>query len=232
MSKDNNNNNKEEPKVIYVKVDNDDDNKKKKRLIAVIILCFVLVIDVVLALIFIPKFLNKNNTTTESSYVMDENTSTRYNNLLGYINKERNDVSKPEMNKIVSLEFVNNKLEISLKNEESPSYIEIKLPSDIETSGDALSIFNKGINLGKYETVIYDEQFSVKELNIKDKQSVNGIVSTTGVEDFVSYTAGENYSLISSSHKIYNNDGLYDYTAVTEKGDKVTYDFYYYILNN
>ena len=225
-----NKDNKEEPKVIYVKVDNNDDSKKKRRLIAAIILCFVLVIDIVLALIFIPKFLNKNN-TTESSYVMDENTSTRYENLLSYINKERTDVSKSEMDKIVSLEFINNKLEISLKNEESPSYIEIKLPNDIESSSDALSIFNKGISLGKYETIIYDEQYSVKELNTKDKQSVNGIVSTTGVEDFVSFTTADNYSLISASHKTYNDDGLYDYTSVTEKGDKVTYDFYYYILN-
>ena len=217
---------KEEIKYIYVKdKDPKDEEKKKKRLIALIVCIFIFVIDLICIAIFIPKYFNKNK-QLEDSYVMDENTETKYTNLLSYINKERKDVSKSEMTNIISLQIKDKSLRIALENEELPSYIEIKLPDDYEMD-KVMEEFDKDIPLGKYQTTIQDEAFTNKELNIKN---IKGKVTFFNSNNYVSGIIKEDNTFKVLTHQAYQEDGNYNYSIV-ELTNKPLYDICYYIYN-
>jgi len=217
---------KEEVKYIYVKdKDPKDEEKKKKRLIALIVCVFIFVIDLICIAIFIPKYFHKNK-QSEDSYVMDENTETRYMNLLSYINKERKDVSKSEMTNIISLQIKDKSLKIALENEELPSYIEIKLPDDYEMD-KVMEEFDKDIPLGKYQTTIQDETFTNKELNIKN---FKGKITSFNSNNYVSGIIKEDNTFKVLIHQAYQEDGNYNYSIV-ELTNKSLYDICYYIYN-
>ena len=217
---------KEEVKYIYVKdKDPKDEEKKKKRLIALIVCIFIFVIDLICIAIFIPKYFNKNK-QSEDSYVMDENTKSRYTNLLNYINKERKDVSKASMNSIISVQIKEKSLRIALENEELPSYIEIKLPDDYEMD-KVMEEFDKDIPLGKYQTTIQDETFTNKELNIKN---IKGKVTSFNSNNYVSGIIKEDNTFKVLTHQAYQEDGNYNYSIV-ELTNKPLYDICYYIYN-
>ena len=217
---------KEEVKYIYVKdKDPKEEEKKKKRLIALIVCIFIFVIDLICIAIFIPKYFSKNK-EQEDSYVMDENTETRYTNLLSYINKERKDVSKSEMTNIISLQIKEKSLRIALENEELPSYIEIKLPDDYEMD-KVMEEFDKDIPLGKYQATIQDEAFTNKELNI---ENIKGKITSFNSNNYVSGIIKEDNTFKVLTHQAYQEDGNYNYSIV-ELTNKPLYDICYYIYN-
>lgn len=217
---------KEEVKYIYIKdKDPKDEEKKKKRLIALIFCVFIFVIDLICIAIFIPKYFNKNK-QSEDSYVMDENTKSRYANLLNYINKERKDVSKSEMTNIISLQIKDKSLRIALENEELPSYIEIKLSDDYEMD-KVMEEFDKDIPLGKYQTTIQDETFTNKELNIKN---FKGKITSFNSNNYVSGIIKEDNTFKVLTHQAYQEDENYNYSIV-ELTNKPLYDICYYIYN-
>jgi hypothetical protein len=234
-------NNKEEKnkKVVLVKNNNEDDDKKKKskrRLIIIIALIVFLVIDVICGIIFIPKIINKlkgNNKENESSYMMDQHTSSRYENLLAYINHARFDSSySDDMSEITALRYDKPYLYVSYQNDTEPGYIEVEI-DDKENIDQVLEIFKDTIpNVGTYSYAIHKEEFNThKNINISSSL-IKGHVSTYVSIDYLSCTyLYDGNTLCSLVNEEYSDEGIYsNITKVTEKEDKLLFDFYYYLL--
>lgn len=218
------------PKTIIIKVKDEDKERKRRRTTMLIIIGAVLIFDIILASIFIPRIIKKNKEAQEtSSYIVDEKTETRYTNMLSYLNKERTDIGKSELNEIITFEYTNKKLKITAKGEEIPSYIEIKA-SISEGMASILELFDNDVTLGQYETSFQDETISNKELNI-NKKAVKGIVTAKEGKNYVSFIAIDGDNMISSCHQEYKESGSYNYTSISSSEDKLYYDFLYYLSN-
>ena len=218
------------PKTVIIKTIDEKTERTKRRTKMLIVIAAVLVLDIILAAIFIPRAIKRSKEAGQSSsYVVDEKTEARYENMLSYINKERTEVGKTELNEIVVLEYSNKKLKITAKSEEIPSYIEIKATITEEMTS-ILEIFDNEVLPGQYETSFQDETISTKELNIS-KKAATGIVTAKNDKDYVSFIANDGHSMLSSCHQEYKEDGLYNYTSVTASSDKLLYDFLYYLSN-
>ena len=219
---------KKNPKTVVIKVKDEKTERTRRRTTMIIVIAAVFIFDVILAAIFIPRFIKRNKEAQESrSYIVDEKTEARYTNIVNYINKERTDIGKSELNEIITLEYSNKKLKITAKGEEIPSYIEIKA-SIGEGMTSILELFDNDVTLGQYEVSFQDETLSNKELNI-NKKAVKGIVTAKEGKDYVSFIASDGDSMISSCHQQYKEDGSYNYTSVTTSNDKLLYDFLYYL---
>ena len=232
---------KEEDKKVTIvngNDNNDDDRKKnkKKRLIVLIALLIFLIIDIVCGIIFIPKIINKlNNKNKEStsSYVMDEYTKNRYNNLLSYINDLRIDSTyEGNISEITALTYDKPHLCVSYQNDNEPGYIEVEI-DDKENIDEILEMFKDGHpTAGTYTYAIQKETFNThKTINISSSL-IKGHVSTYGVVDYLSCTYVYNdTTLCSLTNEEYSDEGLYNnIVKVTEQEDKLLFDLYYYLL--
>lgn len=236
MVKQGDNNQNQEEKVVYVKAkDEDSEKKNKRRKIIALILGLFVVVDIILGIIFIPKIIKNLNkqSNTPSSYVMDKHTETRYNNLLSYVNQQRQDGGySSDMTSIVALSFSKPNLQISYKNDAKPGYLSVNM-DDCADFSEALNSFNNGIPTpGKYVYEVRDEEFyTSKNINI-NSSLIQGHISSFGTKIYLSCTYLYNDTTIASiTHQDFNDEGIYTPYKVTEQENKILFDLYYFILN-
>lgn len=225
----------EQHKVVYVKVKNEDEDKnRKRRIIIAIIISIFLLIDIILAIIFIPKFFNKKNTSSskpESSYVVGEDTPKIYNNLLRYINIERSDIGGDDAKSIIALTYTDKNLYVTYRCETHPGYINIEC-DDTNNVTEALNKFkDASLELGDYATTIINETYQEnKTINIDGKE-VSSVITKGSTKEYVSFiTQYDESTLMCVCHQEYQENGSYNVTKVTTENNPTLFDFYYYNL--
>ena len=129
---------------LIVPDDKEDKAKKKKTLLIVfgsigtaiititIIVFILLLIGIILLALYVNKLKNKPSpSSSENTYVIDEHTSKRYNNLLTYVNNEYHSLSKSDDIKDISV-FTISETHISLiaLSDSNPIYMDIDTKKD------------------------------------------------------------------------------------------------------
>ena len=71
---------KKEPKVVIIKTKDENVERVKRRTTLIVLIVLVFIFDVILAIIFIPRFIERNkNKTSESSLVISDSTESNIN---------------------------------------------------------------------------------------------------------------------------------------------------------
>ena len=71
---------KKEPKTIIIKTKDENIERTKRRTTLIVLILIVFIFDVILAMIFIPRFIERNkNKTSESSLVISDTTTSNIN---------------------------------------------------------------------------------------------------------------------------------------------------------
>ena len=203
--------------------DNKQDKKKNRRLILAIIFALFGITDIVLAIIFIPKFLKKNK--EDNKYIVTQESINRYSNILTYINKETKGVY-PSSSSLVSYTLEDKVLKLSTIIENDKS-LYIELSTTYESYDEALKGFDNEVSIGTYPiTVKYEDITSYtldvqvdKYLCIHTKSVSESYISTTYLKDKNMYSYSHQQDLDIGSHK-----------KVSYEEDKELYDFYYYLI--
>lgn len=200
-------------------------DKKKRRIIIAIILSLVAIIDVSLAIIFIPRFFKKK-ASEDNKYLVSETTINRYNNILKYINKETDGVYEPSTS-IVSYTLENKVIKLStvLPNEKS---LYVELTTTYESYDESLKIFDNDLSVGSYTINVKYEDISSHNLNLQVDKYVC-INTNSFTETYISATYQKDKSIYSYTHEHQLLDGYHKKTSLEE--DKELYDFYYYLVN-
>ena len=218
-------------KVVYVMVKKDtgeDERKKKQRTTLIVGAMFFGIVDIVLAVIFIPKLFGN----TSNGYRMSDITIDRYNNVVNYINQQRGDLGlSTDMTDIVALTFKDHNLCVSYQNETEPGYMSITMP-DIDSVSGALDVFNGGApSVGAYEYVIQVETFNTsKEIDIQSPL-LKGHIANYGLNDYLSCTYQYDETTLCSMTNVNLNSDTREIASVTESECKPLYDMWYYILH-
>ena len=221
--------NKEKIRYVQVKSE-DEDKKKRRRVIIACILGTLLIIDILLMLIFIPMYFDKQkNKEDEDGYVIGDNTKTQYDHLITYLNKEINDVSLLSVDKIVSYQLDSGHMKIMTSNETYPIYVDIE--TTFTSYDDSLTYFeNNEPNLGTFTITVNKQDYSDKQLNISSYDSVVSTVSKIEDNHYVSFTGYKENKMYSLTKGDYSDAGLYNPTQTSIEEDKLLFDFYYYLL--
>lgn len=227
---------KEEKKVAIIKSD-DNDNKPRKtiRFILIIVLAFILLLNIIFAVIYFIRNYQKSakESSNENSYVISEEIPSIYNNIISYINIEREDLSLDNAKDIISMQYKDKEMYLTYRCEDHPSYIKISLPTTNNVD-DALNLFKDNIpTLGTYTTVINDETYGDNKNIVIDGVNVTTTITQSGTTSYVSFiTSYDDSTLIALCHEEYIENGNYSsVTKVTPESNKLLFDFYYYNLN-
>lgn len=227
---------KEEKKVAIIKSD-DNDNKPRKtiRFILIIVLAFILLLNIVFAVIYFIRNYQKSakESSNENSYVISEEIPSIYNNIISYINIEREDLSLDNAKDIISMQYKDKEMHLTYRCEDHPSYIKISLPTT-NIVDDALNLFKEDVpTLGTYATVINDETYGENKIIVIDGVNVTATITQSGTTSYVSFiTSYDDSTLIALCHEEYIENGNYpSVTKVTPESNKLLFDFYYYNLN-
>ena len=71
---------KKEPKVVIIKTKDENVERTKRRTTLIVLIVLVFIFDVILAMIFIPRFIERNkNKTSVSSLVISDSTESNIN---------------------------------------------------------------------------------------------------------------------------------------------------------
>ena len=204
-----------------------DKKKRNSRLILAIIFSIFAVIDIVLAIIFIPRFFKKSKDSDQ--YVVLKQSIDRYNNILTYINKEVEGIYE-ESSSIVSYTLEDKTIKIStISNNEKSLYFEIT--TSFETYEDALKGFDNEVPVGSYATSVRYEDITSHSLNVVSDKYVC-IHTSSSMESYISCTYLKDKTMYSYTHEHPLGDGSPDgyHKTVTYNESKELYDFYYYLI--
>lgn len=218
-------------------MENKGNNNRQKRIIALIILLIVFVLDISILLVFLNGYFNLDNKSKKSddpTYQPSVDTMLRYNNIVSYINNEREHNGKSkDIDTLIAIQYIDQSLSISYMNDKEPGYIKIDFDSSLSID-NVLNTFKESIpEIGIYTTTsIYQSFNKDKSLNI-NKEPIKGFISTYGVnKNYISATyKQDDNTLCSLSNALYNNDGLYEgITKITKEENQLLYEMYEYIL--
>ena len=228
--------NKEVQVILPEQETEEDKKKRKKRIIFLLVLMFVLVSDVagILAYFAMMNNYHKGSSDNNSEYVISEESTSIYNNLLTFINNAcGTDYSHPT--DIVAINYEDNKLLVSSKNDTNEIYVTYNHTGDISS---ALAVFTDsvpplvGYSIESSYTISGDKPLN--DSNYVRDDVHKGIV-TKSITDkyFVSFTGlctcGAYKSVV---HQPYSDDGVYDkiITAKQEE-NKILFDLLYIVTN-
>ena len=205
--------------------------KKKldKRTIIAIAISASVVVDIVLAIIFIPKFIKGKNSSSEP-YVVKEETITTYENMKSYINDNIEYlVGYEDIKDIYALQFSEKTLYIAGVGETDPIYIE--MGTSCNDIYECLDLFST-TSIPETTFQIRRENHFDKELDIKGKKIV-GEVTSNKYKMYASFTIEfKDGRLGSLVHQEYTDTiDENKITTVTYGDNNSLYDFYYYLLN-
>lgn len=187
----------------------------------------MVLITILVVLVYLTDkgYLKKNK---ETEYEVKEETITKYNNLLNYLNVETKDV-EPEksITRISALTIGNNIINVFGENNDYSIQYEIELSN--------IDVFSEEKVLGTYATNVTLMENTTDELKLSGTKSVGRvytIVNGNGTK-YISYTTQYNDGSIASNVGAeYNTTGVYQAEAKIKPDDnQALYDFYYYLLN-
>ena len=204
--------------------------KRNRRTFILFMMCLMTVSDVAGILAYLSIKYNKE----ESQYYVSEESISIHNNLLAFVKSACEDSDHPVPNQIVAIDYRDNQLLISSKNETNEIYVTYDCDGGIET---ALKVFQKGVPTSEGYSIesaltITDE----KELNITTYAEDNNYVGLVSKSLTNQYYVSSTYlctcgSLISIVHQPYDEGGTYLNKLSASKKDKFIYDLLHVVIH-
>ena len=216
-----NNNNQE---VKYNLPNEEEQKKKNKRITGIFILLTMIVIDICSLLAYFATLKDKEKKET---YVVSEESKSIHNNLLTYIKTICDDEGHPLPNQIIGINYQDDKLLVSSKNDTNEIYVTYDHIGGLEET--LLSFKNSVPSLEGYSIESSYVLDSEKELNIGsailDNQYIGIVSKSITNEHYVSFaglcSCG---SMISMVHQPYDDSGNYTNKLNAPKDNKLVYD--------
>ncbi len=211
-------------------MDNQEDLKKKnRRIIGIFVLLTTIVIDVCSLLAYFATLKDKEKKET---YVVSEESKSIHNNLLTYIKTICDDEGHPIPNQIIGINYQDDKLLVSSKNDTNEIYVTYDHIGGLEET--LLSFKNSVPTLEGYSiesSYVLDNE---KELNIGsvilDNQHIGIVSKSITNEYYVSFTGLCSCgSMISMVHQPYDDSGNYTNKLNVPEDNKLVYDLLYVI---
>ena len=232
----------DEKKKVVVLKEPDEKSQKREMLWTFLlpILGGVLTILIVIAAALLPNAMKysgySGSENTEEDYSINEEIITVYNNLMTYINNEREDIHKERILEITSLTFKDHHLEVVSYLDSHPVYMKFEMDSykDIDNVFDA---FKKSVpSVGTYAWSNYDEIYNADAgVYIHNKRIKTKTTTFENPNRYVSLLYQYDKETITGyCHALYKNEGYLDDSDLIELPrymDRDLYDMYYYILH-
>ena len=206
----------------------EEQNKKKERRMFALFAMGLMVVSDIAGLL---AYLSIKYNHKEDEYHPSEESKTIYSNLLTFIQNACS-TDHPRPTELVAINYQDNQLLISSKNETNEIYVTYNCEGGIET---ALTVFQDGIP--SLEGYSVESSFTItdeKQLNITtyvENNNYVGLVSKTLTNE---YYISSTYlctcgSLISIVHQPYDEGGTYLNKLNAPKENKLVYDLLYVI---
>lgn len=198
--------------------------KKNRRITGIFVLLTTIVIDVCSLLAYFATLKDKEKKET---YVVSEESKSIYNNLLTYIKDICDDEGHPIPNQIIGINYQDDKLLISSKNDTNEIYVRYDHTGGLEET--LLSFKDSVPTSSSYSIESLFELDNEKELNIGsailDNQHIGIVSKSITNEYYVSFTGLCSCgSMISMVHQPYDDSGNYTNKLNAPKDNKLVYD--------
>lgn len=226
--------NNKEVMVILPEPENEEDKKKRrKRIIMLLVMMFILVADIAGILAYFATMKDYHRGDSDTSYVISDESKAIYDNLLTFV-KAACGTDHPKPNKIVAINYQDNKLVVSSTDDVNEIYVTYNHTGNIDS---AINVFSTGVpSLEGYSvesifTVSNDKTVNCERYTMEGYRK--GIVSKSLTDNYyISFTGlcscGAYKSLV---HTEYVDSGIYENILSVDQDDKVLYDLLYVILN-
>ena len=221
--------------VILPEPENEEDKKKRrKRIIMLLVMMFILVADISGILAYFATMKDYHKGDSDTPYVISEESVSIYQNLLTFV-KNACGADHPKPNKIIAINYSEDKLLVSSTNDFNEIYVTYNHSGGIE---NALNVFTNGVP--SLEGYSVDSIFTVsneKTVNCENYTMDGyrkGIVSKSLTDNYyISFTGlcscGAYKSLV---HTDYVDSGVYEnILSVKQEDNKIIFDLLYIILN-
>lgn len=228
-------NNIKEVQVILPEENEEENKKKKKRLVILLVMLCVLVGDVAGILAYFATVNNYHSGgNSDSGYVISEESTSIYNNLLTFI-KNACGTDYPHPTDIVAVNYQDNNLLVSSKNDTNEIYVTYTHEGGITS---ALSEFTNnapsliGYSIESAYTISEDKPLNDSNY-VRDDEHIGIVTKSITNKYFVSFTGLCNCGAYKSVvHQEYNDEGIYD-SVITAKQEenKVLFDLLYIVTN-
>ena len=210
--------------VKYNLPNEDEQKKKNRRITGIFVLLTTIVIDVCSLLAYFATLKDKEKKET---YVVSKESKSIYNNLLTYIKNICDDEGHPIPNQIVGINYQDDKLLISSKNDTNEIYVTYDHIGGLEET--LLSFKDSVPTTSSYSVESLFELDNEKELNvgsaILDNQHIGIVSKSITNEYYVSFTGLCSCgSMISMVHQPYDDSGNYTNKLNAPKDNKLVYD--------
>ena len=211
--------------VKYNLPNEEEQKKKNRRITGIFVLLTTIVIDVCSLLAYFATLKDKEKKET---YVVSEESKSIYNNLLTYIINICDDEGHPTPKQIIGINYQDDKLLISSKNDTNEIYVTYDHTGGLEKT--LLSFKDSVPTTSSYSIESLFELDNEKELNIGsailDNQHIGIVSKSITNEHYVSFTGLCSCgSMISMVHQPYDDSGNYTNKLNTPKDNKLVYDF-------
>ena len=210
--------------VKYNLPNEEEQKKKNRRIVGIFVLLTTIVIDVCSLLAYFATLKDKEKKET---YVVSEDLKSIYNNLLTYIKTICEDESHPIPNQIIGINYQEDKLLISSKNDSNEIYVRYDHTGGLE---ETLLSFKDGVpTSSSYSIESLFKLDNEKELNIGsailDNQHIGIVSKSITNEYYVSFTGlCSCESMISMVHQPYDDSDNYTNKLNAPKDNKLVYD--------
>ena len=215
--------------VKYNLPNEEEQKKKNRRITGIFVLLTTITLDICALLAYIATIQDKKR---REQYVVSEESITIHNNLLTFIKTICDDDGHPIPNQIIGINYEDNKLLISSKNDTNEIYVSYTHTGGLE---ETLSSFKNSVpTLEGYSiesSYVLDNE---KELNIGsailDNQHIGIVSKSITNEYYISFTGLCSCgSMISMVHQPYDEGGNYTNKLNAPKDNKMVYDLLYVI---
>ena len=215
--------------VKYNLPNEEEQKKKNRRITGIFVLLTTIVIDVCSLLAYFATLKDKEKKET---HVVSEESKFIYNNLLTYIRNICDDEGHPIPNQIIGINYQEDKLLISSKNDTNEIYVIYDHTGGLE---ETLLSFKDSVPTSSSYSIessyVLDNE---KELNIGsailDNQHIGIVSKSITNEYYVSFTGLCSCgSMISMVHQPHDDSGNYTNKLNAPKANKLVYDLLYVI---
>ena len=210
--------------VKYNLPNEEEQKKKNRRIVGIFVLLTTIVLD---ACSLFAYFATLKDKEKKETYVVSEESKSIYNNLLTYIKTICKDAGHPIPNQIIGINYQDNKLLISSKNDSNEIYVTYDHIGGLEET--LLSFKNSVPSLEGYSIESSYVLNNEKELNIGsvilDNQHIGIVSKSITNEYYVSFTGLCSCgSMISMVHQPYDDSGNYTNKLNVPNDNKLVYD--------
>ncbi len=224
---------KESPnqEVKYNLPNEEEQKKKNRRITGIFVLLTMITLDLCALLAYTATIQDKKK---RKQYVVSEESITIHNNLLTFVKTICEDDGHPVPNQIIGINYQEDKLLISSKNDSDEIYVTYDHTGGLQ---ETLLLFKNSVStLEGYSiesSYVLDNE---KELNIGsailDNQHIGIVSKSITNEHYVSFTGLCNCgSMISMVHQPYDDGGNYTNKLNAPKDNKLVYDLLHVVAH-